>query len=270
MENLSRVTGNERNTVLQVQTSDKANYGNDVVGVARYDTEFKSLKSRFIEMASHEFRTPLCEALSSAYLVSKYNREGQQEQREKHLEKIISSVNSLTELLDEFLSVDKLKEGKVSANFVYFDVKHKISKMIQDLNNYCNLKMDITYDHIGDENKVILDPVLLKGAMLHLLSNAIKFSNNDHPITITTRLTERHFEVSVKNWGVGIPLSEQPNVFRLFYRSVNAEKVPGIGMGLYTAKKYVELMGGIIGFTCEPGKETEFTMGFNIITSSLN
>ncbi len=270
MRNLSEVLVHENNDSMTVEVLKTAKNVKDGGSVATQVSELRMLKSRLIEMASHQFRTPLSEALSSAYLIGQYNREDQQEKRAMHLDRIITSVNSLTEILDDFLAVGKLKDDKVVTNFVYFDVKHKISKMIVDLNNYCNLKMDIVYEHIGDETKVILDPVLLKGAMLHLLSNAIKFSSGACPILITTRLTERHFEVSVKNQGIGIPLTEQPNLFRLFYRSDNVANIQGAGMGLYVAKRYVELMGGTIGFTSEPGKETEFTMGFNIITSSLN
>jgi two-component system sensor kinase FixL len=232
--------------------------------------EFNELKSRFVATASHEFRTPLGAVLSSAYLVGKYRREDEQELREKHLHKIVTSVKFLTEILGDLLAIGKIEEGKVSPNLVYFDVKDQMMETIQEIYYLYDQQKKIDYVHMGEESKVILDMGMLNVIMHNLLSNAIKFSGEQPVIDVRTEMTDRQFIITIKDYGIGIPEKEHSNLFMLFYRSSNAINVHGKGLGLYVAKKCIETMKGSIDFSSEPGKGTTFIIKFNRITTRLN
>jgi signal transduction histidine kinase len=126
-------------------------------------------------MASHEFRTPLSTILSSASLIAKYMETHQQDHREKHVGRIKSAVNGLTEILNDFLSIGKLEEGKVQVNWTSVDVTQLITEVIDELQVLCKDGQKITFVHEPD-SMWISDRALLKNMMVNLISNAIKFS----------------------------------------------------------------------------------------------
>lgn len=228
------------------------------------EKELNELKSRFVSMASHEFRTPLGAVLSSAYLVSRYKKEDQQAQREKHIDQIVSSVNTLTEILNDFLSVGKIEEGEIHPNFVIFDIRDHTNSMIREVSHLLKQYQRINYQHVGEKTSVLLDPSMLKHVVINLLSNAIKFSTDESTIDVYTERTEDYLTISVKDYGIGIPDEEQRSLFKIFFRSSFATNIQGTGLGLYIVKKYVEIMGGTISFKSEIGEGTEFVIKFNI------
>jgi signal transduction histidine kinase len=228
------------------------------------EKDLNELKSRFVSMASHEFRTPLGAVLSSAYLVSRYKKEDQQPQREKHIQQIVSSVNTLTDILNDFLSVGKIEEGEIHPNFVIFDIKDHTDAMIREVNHLLKQYQNIRYTHTGDRTSVLLDPSMLKHVVINLLSNAIKFSTDESTIDVYTERTDDYLTLSVKDYGIGIPEEEQRSLFKIFFRSSFATNIQGTGLGLYIVKKYVEIMGGTISFKSEIGEGTEFVIKFNM------
>ncbi len=250
--------------VLATDISEKKKPEMELLAALKKEKELNELKSRFVSMASHEFRTPLGAVLSSAYLVSKYKKEEQQPQREKHIQQIVSSVNSLTEILDDFLSVGKIEEGNIHPQFVSFDLKDHMERMIHDVSHLLKQYQNITYKHEGTNTKVVLDPSMLKHIVLNLLSNAIKFSTDESTIEVYTERNENEFILKVKDHGIGIPRDEQDNLFKIFFRSSYATNIQGTGLGLHIVKKYVEFMGGSINFNSEIGEGTEFIIHFNI------
>lgn len=219
------------------------------------------LKSRFVSMASHEFRTPLSTVLSSAYLVEKYTSTEDQPKREKHLARIISSVNNLTNILNEFLSVGKIEEGKISIHLAHYNIKKNTEQVVQDMNGNLKSGQHIAYQHEGDENTMI-DIAIYKNIVINLLSNAIKFSSENSGIYVNTYVDETQLQLTVTDSGIGISKEDQEHLMERFFRAANATNIQGTGLGLHIVSKYVERLNGTIQFTSELEKGTQFTISF--------
>jgi len=226
------------------------------------EKELGELKSRFVSMASHEFRTPLSTVLSSAYLISQYKSEEGQAQREKHIGRIVSSVNMLTDILNDFLSVGKIEEGKVQVRYSTFSLEQKLREIIAELQGLLKPAQTIAYTHQGAE-MVTLDPGLLRHIAMNLLSNAIKFSPAGSVIELCTAVEEQYVTLSVTDSGLGISEEDQQHLFERFFRGANVTNVQGTGLGLHIVEKYVQLMNGSIKCSSALGQGTTFEIIFN-------
>lgn len=229
------------------------------------EKELNELKSRFVSMASHEFRTPLSTVLSSAYLVSKYVSSDDQHKRDKHIQRIVSSVNMLNDILNDFLSVGRIEEGRIQVRFSEFNITNFIAELSSEMQPIFKNGQYINYQHSGFE-EVYLDPALLKHIVMNLLSNAIKFSPENRPIDIRTVNEDRgRLVLSVKDSGIGISLEDQAHLFERFFRGSNVTNIQGTGLGLHIVAKYAELMNGHIQAQSELEKGTEFIITFNLL-----
>ena len=226
------------------------------------EKELNELKSRFVSMASHEFRTPLSAVLSSAYLLSRYTSTEEQTSRDKHIQRIVSSVSSLTEILNDFLSVGKIEEGNIHAHYSRYDIQKQMHDAIHEVHHLLKKGQEINFEHQGG-NIVFLDPSMMRHIVTNLLSNAIKFSPDDSVIQLATRNSEENLVISVKDSGIGIPRDDQENLFKRFFRSSNVTNIQGTGLGLHIVKKYSEVMDGRIICESELGKGTKFTLTFD-------
>ncbi len=220
------------------------------------------LKSNFVAMASHEFRTPLSTILSSAYLVEKYTKTDQQDNREKHLHRIITSVNSLTNILNDFLSVGKIEENKIGIHYTDFNINKTIEIIIQDIHELLKKGQEIRYHHTGAE-VINLDPSILNHIMMNLISNAIKFSLEGSYIDIKTVVEHDKIKVEVIDNGIGISNEDQQHLTERFFRGNNAVNINGTGLGLHIVSKYVEIMNGTIAYQSKLNKGTTVTIIFN-------
>lgn len=225
------------------------------------EKELNELKSRFVSMASHEFRTPLSTILSSAYLVSKYVESEEQPKRDKHIQRIISSVNMLTDILNDFLSVGKIEEGKIQVRIFDVDIPETVSSLLNELFHILKKGQKINYKHDGN-NITLIDAALLKHILMNLVSNAIKFSPEDSTISVTTNVTQNEFVLSVKDEGVGISDEDQQHLFQRFFRGANVTNIQGTGLGLHIVSKYAELMNGDITYETALNKGTKFIITF--------
>jgi PAS domain S-box-containing protein len=227
----------------------------------RKEKELGELKSRFVSMASHEFRTPLSTVLSSAYLIEKYTTAGEQPKRERHLQRIISAVSTLTDILNDFLSVGKIEEGKIQVRPSHIHIKEYFITLIKDLKSALQSQQIIRYRHHGDE-EVSLDATLLKHIVMNLVSNASKFSAPGSIITIHTKAKEGQFRLSVNDQGIGISAQDQQHLMERFFRGANAGNIQGTGLGLHIVSKYAELLNGVVQCKSELGKGTRFLLLF--------
>lgn len=226
------------------------------------EKELNELKSRFVSMASHEFRTPLSTILSSAYLVTKYETTDDQGKREKHIQRIVSSVNMLTDILNDFLSVGKIEEGKIQVRFSEFDMGDIIRVLITEMQTIMKPGQSIEYSHEGNVH-VFLDATLLKHIVMNLISNAIKFSPEKSVIHIRSfSYVDGQSMLTVKDSGLGISTDDQEHLFERFFRGANVTNIQGTGLGLHIVAKYAELMNGNIVCNSEIGKGTEFVINF--------
>lgn len=229
------------------------------------EKELSDLKSRFVSMASHEFRTPLSTILSSASLVAKYVEADEQDKRNKHIFRIKSSVNNLTSLLNEFLSIGKIEDGKITANNQHFNIKDLLSSLCNEMEGIAKNNQHIKLTHTGNEI-IFSDPGLLRNVVINLLSNAIKFSAENSIIEVHSSVSDS-FVLAVKDCGMGISAGDQQHLFERFFRGANVTNIQGTGLGLHIVGKYIEILDGKIEFESELEKGTTFIITLNLKTA---
>jgi len=235
---------------------------NDLRVALEKEKDLSELKSRFVSMASHEFRTPLSTVLSSAYLISKYTDTDDHPKREKHVQRIVLSVNMLTDILNDFLSVGKIEEGKIQVRYSGFNVAQHVQSIISELSGLLKKGQVTSYNHKGND-MVELDPGLLKHIVMNLVSNAIKFSPEYAEIEVLSETTDRSLTISFTDKGMGISEEDQQHLFERFFRGNNVTNIQGTGLGLHIVSKYAELMNGAVTCTSKLGEGTTFEVSFN-------
>ncbi|GAB3909011.1 hypothetical protein GCM10028803_45850 [Larkinella knui] len=225
------------------------------------ERELGELKSRFVSMASHEFRTPLTVVLTSAALIERYPGSEHQINRQKHLNRIRASVNHLNDILEEFLSVDKLEEGKVVAHPVAVNIPQLVNETVADMQELLKPLQTIKTE-LACQTPVWLDPSLLRKIIVNLLSNAVKYSGPGSTVTIRATDTEGKLTLSVADQGVGISAEDQEHLFERFFRAKNVTDISGTGLGLHIVARYVELMGGQVSLQSALNEGTSVTLVF--------
>lgn len=234
----------------------------DLTKALAAERELGELKSRFVSMASHEFRTPLSAVLTSASLIEKYVTTEQQDKRQKHIQRIKSSVNHLNDILEEFLSVGKLEEGRVEANWTLFDIPALISDVVTDMQGMLKPGQTIKTS-LDCPRPVRLDKSLLRKIVINLLSNAIKYSAENTRIELTGSCSGNTTRLSIRDQGIGISEEDQKHLFERFFRAKNATNFQGTGLGLHIVAKYVELLNGTIDLSSQLNEGTLVTLTFN-------
>ncbi len=232
----------------------------ELVAALEHQKDLNDHKSRFVTIASHEFRTPLSTVLSSAALIDKYHEPDQREKREKHINRITLSVQNLVSILDDFLSLDKLEHGKQEVVKENFDLTALCTDVIEELNLIKRNNQKIHYTYSGPKDVKNLDKKLLRKVITNLLSNAIKYSGEGQVIEISTEAGSENVMLTVKDHGIGIPKEEQHHMWEQFYRASNVSNIQGTGLGLNITKRHVEMMGGSISFTSEVDKGSNFVV----------
>jgi len=228
------------------------------------ERELNSLKSRFVSMASHEFRTPLSTILTSVSLIEKYNETNDKVKSEKHINRIKSSVHNLTNILNDFLSLDRLETGEINVDFEHCQLSELCDNAIENVSGLLKKGQTIITKYDSSAKDVYIDKQLFTNGLLNLLSNAAKYSKQNTSITLTTSFKSNHFSIIVKDEGIGIPINEQKHLFERFFRANNVTNLQGTGLGLNITKKYVELMNGDINFKSTLNKGTTFILTFPI------
>src|SRR6056297_91157 len=226
------------------------------------EQELNELKSRFISMASHEFRTPLSAISTSAILIDKQNMPGKEEKRKKYVAQIQNNVRNLVVILNDFLSLSKLEEGKVKSKPEHFNLIEFVNNLMGEMQPNRKRGQKIKLISRAGSVPVYLDSKLLQHVFTNLLSNAIKYSEEGTLITVTLKDENQKVSVSVTDQGIGIPIEEQDNLFDRFFRAENSTNIQGTGLGLHIVKQYTELMGGIVSFESEVGRGSTFKVEF--------
>lgn len=223
------------------------------------EKELNEMKSRFVTMASHEFRTPLSTILSSTSLIGKYVTAEEDDKRQKHVMRIKSAVANLNLILNDFLSAERLEEGKALVHLSNFSYNDLVNEVINEIYNLLKENQHINYTHHGNE-LIYCDKQKIKNILINLISNAIKFTAEGKEITVKTSANEHTISLSVIDQGIGIPMDEQKYLFDRFFRAKNVTNIQGTGLGLTIVKKYVEALHGHITFKSELNKGTEFSI----------
>lgn len=209
------------------------------------------LKTRFVSMASHEFRTPLTSILGSATLIEKYAKAEDQPKREQHINRIKSSVSHLTEILEEFLSVGKLEDGKLELHPSEFSVRDFLLDIISDFSTYQRtIRLELEGDYTCVQDASILRKVIFNG-----LSNALKFSQKEVVLRVIPQ--KESITLAIIDQGIGISEEDQKHLFERFFRGGNATVIQGTGLGLHLIDRYIRLLGGKVEIKSELNKGTE-------------
>ncbi len=231
------------------------------------EKELSELKSRFVSMASHEFRTPLSTILSSADLIEAYKQSEQQGKRERHTSRIKSAVVNLTNILNDFLSLSRFEEGKVQVSPVEFDITEFCNETIDEIKVLLKPGQEIHHRNNEVHATLFLDKKMLKNILFNMLSNAIKYSEPGQPIDCLLDISGEELQVTITDRGIGIPEEEQQHLFTPFFRAHNVENIQGTGLGLNIVKRYVDLMHGDIRFESRLGKGTTFYINIPLAKS---
>ncbi|MDX1315348.1 MAG: PAS domain-containing sensor histidine kinase, partial [Eudoraea sp.] len=226
------------------------------------ERELNELKTKFLSMVSHEFKTPLSAIMTSATLVGKYRESTNQEKREKHLKTIKSEVKHLNNILNDFLSIEKFEKGKEVYNLTNFSLSKVIDEVIYNANMILKSGQRIGYPQGVDELTVCQDEKIVALVLTNLLYNSIKYSPEDTLIDIQVKTTQDSLEIKVRDEGIGIPEDDQKFIFDRYFRAGNVLLTQGTGIGLNIVKTHIESLGGSISFESKENKGTTFTVVF--------
>ena len=230
----------------------------DLMRTLGREKELNEMKSRFVTLASHEFKTPLSVILSSVSLIEKYPDTDQQGKRLKHIHRIKSNVDNLKQILNDFLSLEKLEGGIVRNCPAETDLVHVIREAIQDMDGSFKEGQHIHLHTDGTHRLVSVDIQFLRNILNNLLSNAIKYSPESTTIDCMLSYQPAAIDIQIRDRGIGIPLEEQQHLFERFFRATNSTGISGTGLGLSIVKRYLDLMGGQIRLSSIPGEGSTF------------
>jgi signal transduction histidine kinase len=224
------------------------------------ERELNELKSKFVSIASHEFRTPLSTVMSSAALINQYVGRNEIDKVDKHVQRIKSSVNHLTSILNDFLSLGKLEEGKIDVNKEPIPVIEFLHEVKEEMTASLKPGQTLIIDCDVSVVRMNSDSRILRNILFNLISNASKYSAADKSIKLECFADKNNIGFAIRDEGIGIPVEDQRHMFDRFFRASNAGNVQGTGLGLNIVRRYVELLEGTISFSSEYGKGSVFTV----------
>jgi PAS domain S-box-containing protein len=248
----------DRILLVETNISKRKQAEREVHQALKKERELNELKTRFVSMASHEFRTPLSTIYSSAGLIRKYTIEEHQVKREKHVSRIRKAVDQLTEMLNDVLSLSKIDEGRIEAKPENIDLLEFLEEVKEETEQLLKSGQELHHHHQGGLEPLCLDPSLLRNILNNLLSNAIKYSPENSVIALETSIEETELKLTIRDKGMGIPIEDQPQLFERFFRAQNVTNIQGTGLGLHIVRNYLEIFKGEISFESEPGEGTTF------------
>jgi len=225
------------------------------------EKELNQMKSRFVSMVSHEFRTPLTIVRSAAQMLEKYQNSLSDEEKQEYLNRIMKTVDNLTDLIENMLFISKEKDkGVETDNVEQIDLIQFTENLINEFQTTLLQRRDISFINIGYKNTIATNERLLRLILLNLLSNAAKYSSPDTPIDVKLYFNEDNFAYAIRDYGIGIPDDEQEKIFDLFYRADNVGKISGSGIGLQVVLNAIKMLNGKLDFTSKINRGTTFTV----------
>jgi PAS domain S-box-containing protein len=224
------------------------------------EKELGELKLRFVSMASHEFRTPLSVILSSAELLENYGEGWPPEKKTQHYRRIEAAVENMTYMLDNVLVIGRAEAGRLQFNPAPLDLEKFCHDLVEEIRLSLGREHEIVFDCIAGCSEAHVDEKLLRQILSNLLSNAVKYSPQGSQVCFTLNCSVDRAVFVVQDHGLGIPAGDQPRLFESFHRAKNVGSIPGTGLGLTIVKKSVDLHGGDITFTSEPGVGSMFSV----------
>lgn len=248
------------NLSLEQEIRKRKEAENKMKNALQKEIELNELKTKFLSLVSHEFKTPLSGILTSVVLAGKYKFEEQQEKREKHLNTIRNKVHYLDNILNDFLSIERLETGKVNYKYTSFDLSKLINEVVYNANVTLKSGQEIEYPQNIENVTLVQDEKILELVLSNLLGNAIKYSPENTLIKFDIKLEDKKIIFEVTDEGMGIPEKDQKHIFERYFRAENALLNQGTGIGLNIAKVHLENLGGSIRFTSKENEGTSFVV----------
>jgi PAS domain S-box-containing protein len=245
---------------VAVDISEIKKYQNSLQVALEKEKQLGDLKSRFVTMASHEFRTPLSTILSSVSLIDKYTSVEDLEKREKHVKRIKSAVGNMKDILEDFLSLGKMEEGKIQLNpelLTPAELRDELEAVIQEMQRLTKPSQQITHTFTVTEDCNI-DRKMLRHIMTNLISNAIKFSPEGSSVDVSCEHRKNELIFTIQDTGIGISEADQKHLFERFFRAENASNIQGTGLGLHIISRYLDLVDGHIELASKLNKGSTF------------
>ncbi len=224
------------------------------------EKELSVMKSKFVSMVSHEFRTPLTVIRSSAQMIEKFKDNLSAEEISFFNNKIIKTVDNMTDLIENVIFIGKSESRTMRITGSQIDLVDFCENIIKDIKLGFGPTREIIFSLFGNYKKINIDDKLLRLILYNLLSNALKYSEKDKPVNFVTTINQENINFLIEDFGIGIPESEQNNIFGLFYRASNVGSIAGTGLGLSVVFESVEKLNGKIDFWSQENQGTKFTI----------
>lgn len=240
---------------------------NDLLTLLEKEKKLNEIRKQHLDFASHELRTPLSIIHSSAFIISKLQKSEDQEKREEQVKHIVSAVNFLKDIINDFLTLNKIEEGQLEIKRTNFDSKEHITKTIEELSVILKKGQKITFKHVGPTD-LFTDADAFKHLLINILSNAIKFSPENAKIIVSSNFLNGEYKLSIKDHGFGISEEDQKKLFTPFFRGSNVKQVQGTGLGLHIVQYYLDKMNGKIRIKSKLDSGTTVEISFKDVKES--
>jgi signal transduction histidine kinase len=222
------------------------------------EKELVDLKTKFVAMASHEFRTPLSTISLATGFLRRYKDRIAGEEIDRKLDDIVRQIEHMNYLLEDVLTVGKTEAGKVNVNVQVIEVERFFEVLAREVYQSSEKTHRIRLSVACDHAVIATDPRMLRIIVVNLLTNAIKFSPGQPSVGLHVTDTNRTLRVQVSDAGIGIPDDDRESLFNSFHRGSNTLAIQGTGLGLSIVRKTVDLLGGSIHVESSVNQGTTF------------
>lgn len=229
------------------------------------EQELNSLKTKFLSLVSHEFKTPLSGILTSSMLLNKYTLSDQQDKRDKHIKTITQKVHYLNNILNDFLSIERLDSSNVNYKFTTFNLSKIVNEVVYNANMLLKNGQKINISPNTNDYVLYQDERILELVLSNLLYNAIKYSLENTTIDLEIYQDTESIIFKFIDEGIGIPKKDQKFIFNRYFRAENVLNIQGTGIGLNIVKSHLKNLGGTISFTSEEKKGSIFIIKLPLI-----
>ncbi len=245
---------------LKNEIKEKENAQKELIRMLEREKELSDLKTKFVSMVSHEFRTPLTIIRSSAQLVEKFYSALNDEEKKEYLDRIIKTVDFMKDLIENVIFIGKSDIDKIKSNPIKIKIDEFCKNVINDFQLTLPAKRIINYNFEGNNSEINIDSKLLRHIIVNLVSNAVKYSDDDKPIEIDVALKDNQLNLKVKDYGIGIAEEEQNRIFDLFFRGKNVGNISGTGLGMSIILRALEILNGKVSVKSKLNQGSVFTV----------
>ena len=267
----SRYGGGDTLVAIIIDITERANYTEKLEKTVELRTlqlkealhkekELNELKTKFLSLVSHEFKTPLSAIMTSSALIGKYTKDEQQDKRQRHVNTIQNKVKYLNNIINDFLSIERLESGKINYKYSQFSLSKVVNEVIYDANMLLKEGQIIVYPEDIDDIVIDFDEKILELMLNNLINNAIKYSPEHSKIEVKAWVDKEVIKIKIIDSGIGVPEKEQKYLFNRYFRAENAVLLQGTGIGLNIVKSHLENLGGTITFTSKENIGSTFTV----------